>query len=277
MHNSGQATKNDSRDGDLSQRSLSVVAIYEGYQAEMRVNQAFAWLHHSFRSDLRISFNSWNFGKLEAALDTRAMSIRIGRAAEMIIIATSCVRPLPDQIRRWMEDILGQQREERALLVALEDNDHFLKSHTDTICEQVQQAASRWQADFMCCENLQQPMNRQFILRFINERFHDSVVVRDHLPECEVTDPESPYSLKLQTMNQSQSTMTPSQIQEIRGLAYQLWLQADRPAGKEIDFWLQAEEQIHRAAAEYTTCQALLNAATMPKSVIKKTKVKTTP
>jgi hypothetical protein len=38
--------------------------------------------------------------------------------------------------------------------------------------------------------------------------------------------------------------MSPAQVEAVRRLAYDLWLKADRPAGKELDFWLTAEQQI---------------------------------
>jgi hypothetical protein len=78
-----------------------------------------------------------------------------------------------------------------------------------------------------------------------------------------------------QTMNQNQTIMTPEQIQEVRGLAYHLWLQADRPSGKEMDFWLSAEKQYIQAATEKAADEITLKAAPVVKSVSKKTKTNT--
>ena len=79
-------------------------------------------------------------------------------------------------------------------------------------------------------------------------------------------------------MNQTQLAMTPAQIQEVRGLAYHLWLQADRPVCREIDFWLSAEKQVIQAAAENAAHEASLSAVPTanpapkkPKSTTKRT------
>jgi hypothetical protein len=78
-----------------------------------------------------------------------------------------------------------------------------------------------------------------------------------------------------QTMNQNQTIMTPEQIQEVRGLAYHLWLQADRPCGKEMDFWLSAEKQYIQAATKKAADEITLKAVPVVRSVSKKSKPNT--
>jgi len=151
--------------------SFSVIAIHNGYQAEMQVNQAFAWLHQCFRADLRISFKAWAFEKLVSALDIRAMSVLIGKEADLIIIATSCSEPLPDHIKRWLDSIARHQREDRALVLALKGNSHPSSGHTNILCEDLQQWAVRWYAELICCADIQHQASRQSILGRINERF----------------------------------------------------------------------------------------------------------
>ncbi len=75
-----------------------------------------------------------------------------------------------------------------------------------------------------------------------------------------------------QNMNEHQATLSPAQIQEVRGLAYHLWLQADRPVGREIDFWLTAEKQVIEAAAEKAIQEASLSSVPAAKTAPKKTK-----
>lgn len=41
--------------------------------------------------------------------------------------------------------------------------------------------------------------------------------------------------------------MKTTDIHKIRELAYDLWIQEGRPAGREIDFWLRAERQLQAA------------------------------
>jgi len=110
----------------------SPTAINDGYQAEMKVNQAFAWLHQCFRADLRMSFKAWTFEKLVSALDIHAMSVRIGKEANMIIIATSCAESLPKHIKYWLDSITGPPRDDRAFVLALKENSHSSFAHTNT-------------------------------------------------------------------------------------------------------------------------------------------------
>jgi hypothetical protein len=270
MENGEPIISRASRSSDATIASLSVIAIHDGYQAEMQVNQAFAWLHQCFRADLRMSFKAWTFEKLVSALDIRAMSVRIGTEADMIIIATSRAEPLPDHIKRWLDSITWQQREDRALVLALEEAAHSSCAHTSTLCEDLQQWAARWHAELICCADIHHQPSRQSILRRINERFHH---VPASSPGQSDMKPAANIPLTIhQTMNQNQSTMTQVQIQEVRGLAYHLWLQADRPVGREIDFWLSAEKQVNQAAAEKAAREVTLKAAPTEKPAVKKTK-----
>jgi hypothetical protein len=258
------------RDGTIA--PFSVIAIHDGYQAEMQVNHAFTWLHQSFSADLRMSFNSWAFEKLVAALDIRAMSVRIGTEADMIIIATSSGEPLPDHIKRWLDSIIWRQDKDRAMVLALEPDAHSPCAHINALCENLQQWAARWQAKLICCADIHHPPIRQSILRLINDRFHQTLPADsdETYMEPEASQPRTLH----QTMNKCQHTMPPELIQEVRGLAYHLWLQADRPQGKEIDFWLRAEQQVIQAAAEKAAHESTLKTAPVARSATTKPKPK---
>lgn len=260
----------NSLNSDRACPSFSVIAIHDGYQAEMQVNRAFAWLHQCLSADLRMSFKAWSFEKLVAALDIRAMSVRIAIEADLIIIATSSGMPLPDHIIRWLDSISGQRHEDKALFLALEDDAQSPCAHTSTLCGDLQQWAARWHVAVICCVDISHQSSRQSILRRINERFYRVSVTS---PDQSDVEPVTNIPLTIrQTMNQHQTIMTPEQIQEVRGLAYHLWLQADRPFGKEMDFWLSAEKQVIQAAAEKAANESSLKAAPATKSVAKKTK-----
>ncbi len=172
MENGEPIISRASRSSDDTIASFSVIAVYDGCQAEMQVNQAFAWLHQCFRADLRMSFKAWTFEKLVSALDILAMSVRIGTEADMIIIATSRAEPLPDHVKRWLDSITWQQREDRALVLALEGDVHSPCAHKSTLCEDLQPWAARRHAELICCEDIHHQPSRQSILRRINERFH---------------------------------------------------------------------------------------------------------
>jgi hypothetical protein len=270
MENGKPIISSASRSSDDTRASFSVIAIHDGYQAEMQVNQAFAWLHQSFRSDLRMTFKAWTFEKLVNAPDIRAMSVRISTEADMIIIATSSSEPLPDHIKRWLDSTNWHQREDRALVLALEDDAHSAFAQKSTLGEELQQWAARWNADLICCADIHHQPSRQSILRRINERFHHGPATN---PDQSDMKPAGNIHLTIhQTMNQNQATLSPAQIQEVRGLAYHLWLQADRPVGREIDFWLSAEKQVIEAAAGKATQEADLSSVPAAKPAPKKTK-----
>lgn len=267
---SGQQTKSAAPLGrDVSIAPFSVIAIHDGYRSEIQVNHAFSWLHQSFCTDLRMSFNAWTFEKLVSALDIRAMSVRIGIEADMIIIATPSGEPLPDHIKRWLDSIT-RERKKRAMVLALEQDAHSPCAQTSTLCEDLQHWASRWQADLICCTDIHHPPSRQSILRLVNDRLNQTLPAGtgDTYLEPDAGKPLTFY----QTMKKTQTTMTPAQIQEVRGLAYHLWLQADRPVGKEIDFWLSAEQQVIQAATETAAHEAALKAGPAAESAVKKTK-----
>ncbi|HVS54242.1 MAG TPA: DUF2934 domain-containing protein [Opitutaceae bacterium] len=44
------------------------------------------------------------------------------------------------------------------------------------------------------------------------------------------------------------STLKPATHEQIAALAHELWLAQGRPAGSDIDIWLEAERQLHGAA-----------------------------
>lgn len=269
VENDESIISRESRSRDATVAPFSIIAIHDGYRSEIQVNQAFSWLHQSFRADMRMTFNAWTFEKLVSALDIRAMSVRIGIEADMIIIATPSGEPLPDHIKRWLDSIT-RERKKRAMVLALEQDAHSPCAQISKLCEDLQQWASRWQAELICCTDIHHPPSRQSILRLVNDRLHQTLPAGtgDTYLEPDAGKPLTFY----QTMEKAQTTMTPAQIQEVRGLAYHLWLQADRPVGKEIDFWLSAEQQVIQAAAEKATHEAALKSVPAAESAVKKTK-----
>ena len=229
-----------------SRTSFSVVAVYEGYQAEDDVNQSFAWLHQALRADLKLTFSSWCFDKLASAPDVRCLSLRIASEADLIIVAASGAARVPDHVGRWLDSILQQQqRGDRAILIALESHDQAASAVPGALEEFVHQEADRWQAGFLSCPDLGQSAARQHILRLINDRFTDAPMLPDAPPPNATTG----ESEKQHIMHQTQAALSPSRVREIRDAAYHLWLQAGGPAGQEVDFWLQAERQINQTFA----------------------------
>jgi hypothetical protein len=161
-----------SRSSECTSPSFSVIAVYDGCQAEMQVNRTFAWLHQCFSADLRMSFKVWSFERLMAGLDIHAMSVRTAIEADLIIISTSSGIPLPDHIIRWLDSFSGQKQEGKALVLVLEDDAQSPCPNKSTLCGDLKQWAARWHAADICCLDISHQPSRQSILRRINERFY---------------------------------------------------------------------------------------------------------
>jgi Protein of unknown function (DUF2934) len=242
---SSESIINGEQEDILERPSRSIVAIYDGHVYESRVNELFGWLHHSFKADLKLSFNSWAFGKLEV-LDSRAMSVRTASAADVIIIAANDQCPLPDQMKRWLETVMREQRAARALLVGLDDNAGSSQKGSDSLCGFIQQEALRWRTDFICCHDFNETTQRQCLFAFIKDQMK-SLEQADvsKTPSMDGSNEAAPNLLATQSIIRDvQSSMSLPEIQEVRELAYDLWLQAGLPPGRETEFWLSAEQQI---------------------------------
>ena len=158
---------------------FSVVAIHDDFSASVRVREALEWLEYSLGSDLQVRSISWSFQKLER-MDLRAMSVRTAAAADLIIVAASDTQPVPDQVRRWLDSSLQQQRGSRAMLVALHNEDQDDTAPPGPLCSHLKRLAIRWQTEFLCNNDFDRRLDRDFALRFIHQKADASL--RPHPP-----------------------------------------------------------------------------------------------
>ena len=61
---------------------------------------------------------------------------------------------------------------------------------------------------------------------------------------CIIFNTSSPQSPTLFAMKKTSFTIPPPPFAAIHARAYHLWQQANRPTGQDLDFWLQAEQQV---------------------------------
>jgi len=153
---------------------FSVVAIHDDFSGSVRAQEALEWLQHSLGSDLHVRSVSWSFQKLER-MDLRAMSVRAAAAADVIIVAASDTRAVPDQVRRWLDSSLQQQRGNRALLVALHDEDQDDAAPPGPLCSHLKRLAARWQTEFLCNDDFDRRLDHDFALRFIHQKADTSL------------------------------------------------------------------------------------------------------
>ncbi|MDZ4403618.1 hypothetical protein [Prosthecobacter sp.] len=149
---------------------MTVVAIHNGFYADIRVHETLEWLNDSLGSDLRICSASWNYGVLERQLDLRAVSIRAAAEADVILVAAT--EPLPNHIERWLDASLREQpQHHRAALIALDDDDdNDAGDGSANLCSSLKQLACRWQTEFMCNHDLDQHLNHDCALRLLRRK-----------------------------------------------------------------------------------------------------------
>jgi hypothetical protein len=148
---------------------FSVVAIHDSFTSGVRAQEALEWLRHSLGYDLQIYSIAWSFQNLER-LDVRAMSLRVAASADVIIISASDAEPVPDHIKRWLDASLQQQREGRAALVALHDDENGDACIPGPLCSCLEQRASRWNTEFMCNKDFDQRLDRDFAMQCIDNK-----------------------------------------------------------------------------------------------------------
>lgn len=234
-----------------SLRSLAVSAIHDGYQAELQVHQFLVGLRSAMAHEPAIVFHSWGVVKLEAAPDIRADSIRRGADAHLIIVSTSHQTELPDHVRRWLDAVLQDQPAPRALLVAISGGPQASSRRLFT--EMIEKTARRWQTDSVCFETCRDTAGPTALASAVAQRLlvrREAHLMRDDAMADETVSPPIPEP---HIMNRVDSSLTPQEVEAVRESAYHLWLDAGCPAGREVDFWLQAECQFLRQAARKRT------------------------
>lgn len=169
MNSTTLSHKNHEAEKPAASPVFSAVAIYDDFFGGIRAREALEWLKHSLSSDLQVCSTFWSFQSLER-LDVRAASLRAAATADVLIIAASEMEPLPDQIKRWLDSILQQQRGGRAVLVALYDGDETPCDTPGPLCSYLEHEAGRWQTDCMCNRDFDQRLNCEYALQFVSQK-----------------------------------------------------------------------------------------------------------
>lgn len=150
--------------------SFQVVVLYEGDEAAMRAWKALVWLEQVLGEGVDVQSSIWSFRSLEH-LCFRAVSIREGTAADVIIVAAAEAEDLPDQAKRWLETCLASQHGEHALLIALHEDGPEADAAPAALCGYLRPLASRWHTSFMCNEELNGRFNSGFAMEKIQRKY----------------------------------------------------------------------------------------------------------
>ena len=149
--------------------AFSVVAIHDGFFSGVRAMEALEWLKHTLYPDLQLYPASWSFDKL-ALQNVRTTSIRAAAAADLLIVSADDDSPVPHHIRQWFEPVHAQQMDTRPMLVALYKDDLAFNSTRGQLCTHLKRVAASWQTEFMCNDDFDQRLNRDFATQLISSK-----------------------------------------------------------------------------------------------------------
>jgi hypothetical protein len=169
------------RDRQSARPVFSVVDIHDGFESGIRAQEALEWLTFTLGFDLNVCKSSWSFNSLER-LDVRSMSMRRAAAADVVIIAGSEDKPLPDHVRLWLDSSLQQQHAGRAVLVALHDEIQTSPYHSCPLCSCLESLADRWKTEFISQHEFDQRLDLDFALECISRK-RPAVPQFAHSPE----------------------------------------------------------------------------------------------
>ena len=124
---------------------------------------------HALGTDLLVRSTCWSFAMLERP-DGAALALHSAAEADVVIIAGTGPEPVPQHVQEWLDSCLEHQMVRRAMLVGLDGGDQHHAGMRGPLCAYVASQASRWQTDFMCNEDFDERLDRDFALQFIGQR-----------------------------------------------------------------------------------------------------------
>ncbi len=131
--------------------------------------EALEWLKYSLCPDLQVYPIAWSFDKLERQ-EVRTTSIRAAAAADLLIVSADDESPLPHHIKQWFDSIHHQQRDTRPIIVALHEEDFEFNSTQGPLCTHLKQVADTWQTEFMCNDDFDQRLDRDFATQLLRSK-----------------------------------------------------------------------------------------------------------
>ena len=149
--------------------AFSVIAIHDGFFTGIRALEAVEWLKFTLCPDLQVYPVSWSFDKLEPQ-NVRPTSSRAAAAADLIIVSAADESPLPHHIKQWFDSVAKQQRETRPIIAALHEEDFESNPATGPLCTHLKEVADTWHTEFMCNEDFDQRLDRDFATQLVRHR-----------------------------------------------------------------------------------------------------------
>lgn len=149
--------------------AFSVVALYEGFLANIRIMEALEWLKYSLCPELRVCPVTWSFDTLERH-DVRTTSVRAAAAADLLIVSAPDESTMPDHVMKWFAAVPQQQRASRPVVVALHEEGSEFGSAQGHLCSRLREVAGSWQTEFMCNAEFDRRLDRDFATQLLSSK-----------------------------------------------------------------------------------------------------------
>lgn len=147
--------------------AFSVVAVYDGFFANIRAMEALDWLKRTLCPVMQVCPLSWSFDKLEEPKE-RSTAVRAAAAADLLIVSAADDTTLPEHIRQWFDGIPTQQRDARPVIVALHDEGSEFNNTRNSICAHLKEVAGAWETEFMCNADFDQRLDHEFATQLLS-------------------------------------------------------------------------------------------------------------
>ena len=137
---------------------LKIVAIYDGFEDGIRVNEALDWVDLTLSPDLVVRHCALSFAML-GRLDIRAAAVHEAADADVLLVAAAPDKELPTQVLKWLERCLAESREKPSALVTLRDEHAASRLGEDAAQAELTRLARRWGLEFITDEEFDDRMN----------------------------------------------------------------------------------------------------------------------
>ena len=213
--------------------ALSVVVLNEDAAAAEHAVTLLRIVETMFLEMAEVCVKRWSFHQLER-LDVRAMAGHHGKDAVILMVCSSTSQSIPDAVASWMRRTYQSAHCLKPLII---------RYHQGSVLEEdlTRRLASTWKVPLACDFSLDATACWEDLRDFVEERLR---VMQDSGED----DSEAEFARHSPARPPTRTESAPID-QAIRDHAYQLWVAAGRPDGRNLEFWHQAERDMQTAKA----------------------------
>ncbi len=212
--------------------TLTAVVLHEESDANEHADTVLRIVQMMFCEVADLRVKHWSFHHLER-LDVRAMACHQGKEAAILIVCSSSEKGIPESVSTWMERTYKSSLGSKPLIIRLQRND---AAEDDCI----HKIASTWKVPLLSDFSLGSSDSWEQLRIFLEGW------LRNRVEEYESEDLPSQKTKRNPSSHAEDGAFCPIN-QAIRDRAYQLWVSAGRPDGRNIDFWHEAEREVQNS------------------------------